>query len=71
MLFNSPLPPLSTVAGLAYYQQPAAAQYYAAPQRMMFMRYVQPSFGTGRSHQAAAALVAGDSVATGTYLQGE
>uniref|UniRef100_A0A034VDE9 Uncharacterized protein n=1 Tax=Bactrocera dorsalis TaxID=27457 RepID=A0A034VDE9_BACDO len=55
---------------LAYYQQPAAAQYYAAPQRMMFMRYVQPSFGTARSHQAAAALVAGDSVATGTYLQG-
>ncbi|XP_050333644.1 skin secretory protein xP2 isoform X1 [Bactrocera neohumeralis] len=54
---------------LAYYQQPAAAQYYAAPQRMMFMRYVQPSFGTARSHQAAAALVAGDSVATGTYLQ--
>uniref|UniRef100_A0A0K8UEX9 DUF4794 domain-containing protein n=2 Tax=Bactrocera latifrons TaxID=174628 RepID=A0A0K8UEX9_BACLA len=55
---------------LAYYQQPAAAQYYAGPQRMMFMRYVQPSFGSARSHQAAAALVAGDSVATGTYLQG-
>ncbi|XP_012155705.1 uncharacterized protein LOC101459947 isoform X1 [Ceratitis capitata] len=54
---------------LAYYQQPAAAQYYAAPQRMMFMRYVQPTYGNARSHQAAAALVAGDSVATGTYLQ--
>ncbi|XP_053956711.1 skin secretory protein xP2 isoform X2 [Anastrepha ludens] len=54
---------------LAYYPQPAAAQYYAAPQRMMFMRYVQPSYGNARSHQAAAALVAGDSVATGTYLQ--
>uniref|UniRef100_A0A0A1XDS8 Probable rRNA maturation factor n=1 Tax=Zeugodacus cucurbitae TaxID=28588 RepID=A0A0A1XDS8_ZEUCU len=51
---------------LAYYQQPAAAQYYAAPQRMMFMRYVQPSFGAARSHQAAAALVAGvDCVHTG------
>nr|XP_036216798.1 skin secretory protein xP2 isoform X1 [Bactrocera oleae] len=54
---------------LAYYQQPAAAPYYATPQRMMFMRYVQPTFGAARSHQAAAALVAGDSVATGTYLQ--
>ncbi|XP_067642416.1 uncharacterized protein [Eurosta solidaginis] len=55
---------------LTYYQQPAAAPYYAAPQHMMFMRYVQPSYGHAGSQQAATTLVAGDSVATGTYVQG-
>lgn len=38
------------------------------PQRMMYVQYVQPSHIHARSTQAAAALVAGDSVATGSYL---
>lgn len=52
---------------MVYYQQPT--QWYAAPQRLMYVQYVQPSRTHARSTQAAAALVAGDSVATGTYLK--
>ena len=53
---------------MVYLQQP---QWYGAPQRMMYVQYVQPSSSRthARSTQAAAALVAGDSVATGTYLK--
>lgn len=53
---------------MIYYQRPA--QYYAAPQRMMYVRYMHPS-PFARSTQGAEALVAGQSVATGTYLKGE
>lgn len=52
---------------MVYFQQPS--QYYAGPQRMMYVQYVQPSRPFARSTQAAEALVAGESVATGTYLQ--
>ena len=53
---------------MVYLQQP---QWYGAPQRMMYVQYVQPSSSRthARSTQAAAALVAGESVATGTYLK--
>ncbi|XP_075160830.1 uncharacterized protein LOC142233711 [Haematobia irritans] len=51
---------------MVYYQQPA--QYYATPQRMMYVQYVQPARPYARSTQAAEALVAGETVATGTYL---
>uniref|UniRef100_A0A1I8QB60 Translation initiation factor IF-2 n=2 Tax=Stomoxys calcitrans TaxID=35570 RepID=A0A1I8QB60_STOCA len=51
---------------MIYYQQPA--QYYANPQRMMYVQYVQPARPYARSTQAAEALVAGETVATGTYL---
>ncbi|XP_032598961.1 translation initiation factor IF-2 isoform X2 [Drosophila grimshawi] len=56
---------------MAYYQQPVAAEWYgAAPQqRIMYMQYVQPGRTHARSTQAASALVAGESVATGTYLK--
>jgi len=54
---------------MVYYQQPA--QYYANPQRLMYMQYVQPSYTNGRSAQAASALVSGETVATGTYLRGD
>lgn len=52
---------------MVYYQRPA--QYYAAPQRMMYVQYMHPS-PFARSTQGAEALVAGESVATGTYLEG-
>ncbi|XP_037934260.1 magnetosome-associated protein MamJ isoform X2 [Teleopsis dalmanni] len=52
---------------MVYYQQPA--QWYSGPQRMMYVQYVQPSRTHARSTQAAAALVAGESVATSTYLE--
>ncbi|XP_011292085.1 uncharacterized protein LOC101894541 isoform X2 [Musca domestica] len=52
---------------MVYYQQPAA--YYTAPQRMMYVQYVQPARPFARSTQAAEALVAGETVATGTYLK--
>lgn len=52
---------------MIYYQRPA--QYYAAPQRMMYVQYMHPS-PFARSTQGAEALVAGESVATGTYLKG-
>ncbi|KAH8270562.1 hypothetical protein KR018_011594 [Drosophila ironensis] len=56
---------------MVYYQQPAAAEWYgAAPsQRIMYMQYVQPGRTHARSTQAASALVAGETVATGTYLK--
>ncbi|XP_064544851.1 uncharacterized protein LOC135432896 isoform X5 [Drosophila montana] len=56
---------------MAFYQQPAAAEWYgAAPQqRIMYMQYVQPGRTHARSTQAASALVAGETVATGTYLK--
>lgn len=54
---------------MVYYQQPAA--YYTAPQRMMYVQYVQPARPFARSTQAAEALVAGETVATGTYLKGK
>ncbi|XP_064544848.1 uncharacterized protein LOC135432896 isoform X2 [Drosophila montana] len=59
------------VPGMAFYQQPAAAEWYgAAPQqRIMYMQYVQPGRTHARSTQAASALVAGETVATGTYLK--
>ncbi|XP_017137467.1 translation initiation factor IF-2 isoform X2 [Drosophila miranda] len=59
------------VPGMVYYQQPAAAEWYgAAPQqRIMYMQYVQPGRTHARSTQAASALVAGETVATGTYLK--
>ncbi|XP_073839238.1 uncharacterized protein [Musca autumnalis] len=52
---------------MVYFQQPAA--YYTAPQRMMYVQYVQPARPYARSTQAAEALVAGETVATGTYLK--
>jgi len=52
---------------MVYYQEPR--QWYSAPQRMMYVQYVQPSTTHARSAQAAEALVAGESVATGTYLK--
>ncbi|XP_061386891.1 uncharacterized protein LOC133321837 [Musca vetustissima] len=52
---------------MVYYQQPTA--YYTAPQRMMYVQYVQPARPFARSTQAAEALVAGETVATGTYLK--
>lgn len=58
---------LNDKLGMIYYQRPA--QYYAAPQRMMYVQYTHPS-PFARSTQGAEALVAGESVATGTYLQG-
>ncbi|XP_030386123.1 uncharacterized protein LOC115632962 isoform X2 [Scaptodrosophila lebanonensis] len=57
---------------MVYYQQPAAAAewYGSAPQqRIMYMQYVQPGRTHARSTQAASALVAGETVATGTYLK--
>ncbi|XP_051859633.1 translation initiation factor IF-2 isoform X2 [Drosophila albomicans] len=63
------------VPGMVYYQQPAAAEWYGAgsgvgpQQRIMYMQYVQPGRTHARSTQAASALVAGESVATGTYLK--
>jgi len=47
-------------------QQP---QWHGAPQRMMYVQYVQPSRTHARSTQAADAFVAGESVATRTYLE--
>ncbi|XP_043649511.1 translation initiation factor IF-2 [Drosophila teissieri] len=57
--------------GMVYLQQPAAAEWYgSAPhQRFMYMQYVQPGRTHSRSTQAASALVAGETVATGTYLK--
>uniref|UniRef100_A0A1B0FFC6 DUF4774 domain-containing protein n=1 Tax=Glossina morsitans morsitans TaxID=37546 RepID=A0A1B0FFC6_GLOMM len=53
---------------LVYYQQPG--HYFTnGPQRMMYVQYVQPSHTFARSTQAAEALVAGETVATGTYLK--
>ncbi|XP_022219665.2 translation initiation factor IF-2 isoform X2 [Drosophila obscura] len=59
------------VPGMVYYQQPAAAEWYgsAPQQRIMYMQYVQPGRTHARSTQAASALVAGETVATGTYLK--
>ncbi|XP_070141474.1 magnetosome-associated protein MamJ isoform X1 [Drosophila kikkawai] len=59
------------VPGMVYYQQPAAAEWYggAPQQRFMYMQYVQPGRTHARSTQAASALVAGETVATGTYLK--
>ncbi|XP_039149461.1 translation initiation factor IF-2 isoform X2 [Drosophila simulans] len=59
------------VPGMVYLQQPAAAEWYgSAPhQRFMYMQYVQPGRTHARSTQAASALVAGETVATGTYLK--
>ncbi|XP_070064035.1 skin secretory protein xP2 isoform X2 [Drosophila virilis] len=59
------------VPGMAYYQQPVAAEWYgsAPQQRIMYMQYVQPGRTHARSTQAASALVAGETVATGTYLK--
>ncbi|XP_034477313.1 skin secretory protein xP2 isoform X2 [Drosophila innubila] len=59
------------VPGMVYYQQPAAAEWYGAgpQQRIMYMQYVQPGRTHARSTQAASALVAGETVATGTYLK--
>ncbi|BFF96813.1 translation initiation factor IF-2 [Drosophila madeirensis] len=56
---------------MVYYQQPAAAEWYgsAPQQRIMYMQYVQPGRTHARSTQAASALVAGETVATGTYLK--
>ncbi|KAL7734567.1 hypothetical protein ACLKA6_010878 [Drosophila palustris] len=56
---------------MVYYQQPAAAEWYGAgpQQRIMYMQYVQPGRTHARSTQAASALVAGETVATGTYLK--
>ncbi|XP_017019407.1 magnetosome-associated protein MamJ isoform X3 [Drosophila kikkawai] len=56
---------------MVYYQQPAAAEWYggAPQQRFMYMQYVQPGRTHARSTQAASALVAGETVATGTYLK--
>ncbi|XP_032310646.1 magnetosome-associated protein MamJ isoform X4 [Drosophila ananassae] len=56
---------------MVYYQQPAAAEWYgsAPQQRIMYMQYVQPGRTHARSTQAASALVAGETVATGTYLR--
>ncbi len=56
---------------MVYLQQPAAAEWYgSAPhQRFMYMQYVQPGRTHARSTQAASALVAGETVATGTYLK--
>ncbi|KAH8261137.1 hypothetical protein KR044_003895 [Drosophila immigrans] len=58
---------------MVYYQQPAAAEWYGAgvgqQQRLMYMQYVQPGRTHARSTQAASALVAGETVATGTYLK--
>ncbi|KRF97709.1 uncharacterized protein Dwil_GK16771, isoform B [Drosophila willistoni] len=58
---------------MVYYQQPAAAEWYAGAggpqQRIMYMQYVQPGRTHARSTQAASALVAGETVATGTYLK--
>lgn len=61
------------VPGMVYYQQPAAAEWYgsAPQQRIMYMQYVQPGRTHARSTQAASALVAGETVATGTYLKGK
>lgn len=61
------------VPGMVYYQQPAAAEWYggAPQQRFMYMQYVQPGRTHARSTQAASALVAGETVATGTYLKGK
>ncbi|KAH8360439.1 hypothetical protein KR200_004877 [Drosophila serrata] len=58
---------------MVYYQQPAAAEWYggAPQQRFMYMQYVQPGRTHARSTQAASALVAGETVATGTYLKGK
>jgi len=58
---------------MVYYQQPAAAEWYGAgpQQRIMYMQYVQPGRTHARSTQAASALVAGETVATGTYLKGK
>ncbi|KAH8419594.1 hypothetical protein KR222_008127 [Zaprionus bogoriensis] len=58
---------------MVYYQQPAAAEWYASgpQQRIMYMQYVQPGRTHARSTQAASALVAGETVATGTYLKGK
>lgn len=53
---------------MVYLQQPA---YYTSPQRMMYVQYVQPARPYARSTQAAEALVAGETVATGTYLNGK
>uniref|UniRef100_A0A1A9WD87 DUF4794 domain-containing protein n=1 Tax=Glossina brevipalpis TaxID=37001 RepID=A0A1A9WD87_9MUSC len=53
---------------LVYYQQPD--HYFTnGPQRMMYVQYVQPSHTFARHTQAAEALVAGETVATGTYLK--
>ncbi|XP_032310645.1 magnetosome-associated protein MamJ isoform X2 [Drosophila ananassae] len=59
------------IPGMVYYQQPAAAEWYgsAPQQRIMYMQYVQPGRTHARSTQAASALVAGETVATGTYLR--
>ncbi|XP_017956819.1 uncharacterized protein LOC108651539 isoform X1 [Drosophila navojoa] len=59
------------IPGMVYYQQPAAAEWYgsAPQQRIMYMQYVQPGRTHARSTQAASALVAGETVATGTYLK--
>ncbi|XP_016959289.1 DNA translocase FtsK 1 isoform X1 [Drosophila biarmipes] len=59
------------VPGMVYLQQPAAAEWYgsAPQQRFMYMQYVQPGRTHARSTQAASALVAGETVATGTYLK--
>uniref|UniRef100_A0A6P4G3D0 Translation initiation factor IF-2 n=1 Tax=Drosophila rhopaloa TaxID=1041015 RepID=A0A6P4G3D0_DRORH len=56
---------------MVYLQQPAAAEWYgsAPQQRFMYMQYVQPGRTHARSTQAASALVAGETVATGTYLK--
>ncbi|XP_052858045.1 LOW QUALITY PROTEIN: brain acid soluble protein 1 [Drosophila gunungcola] len=56
---------------MVYLQQPAAAEWYgsAPQQRFMYMQYVQPGRTHARSTQAASAIVAGETVATGTYLK--
>lgn len=58
---------------MVYYQQPAAAEWYGSgpQQRIMYMQYVQPGRTHARSTQAASALVAGETIATGTYLKGK
>ncbi|XP_055856510.1 uncharacterized protein LOC129919593 [Episyrphus balteatus] len=61
-------------ARLAYYQQQPSFYYQsrASPQRLMYMQYVQqPSVSrtSGRLTNAATAFVAGDTVATGTYVK--
>ncbi|XP_026832671.1 uncharacterized protein LOC6544238 isoform X2 [Drosophila erecta] len=59
------------IPGMVYLQQPASAEWYgsAPQQRFMYMQYVQPGRTHARSTQAASALVAGETVATGTYLK--